>query len=317
MAETERFVSAPADATTSWASLEAWAHRTLKKARLTEATQEAETGSMRTASPHGRPRTDAPGSEGSTPGNLASFSRPTLPADAVESLLVKTVDALAAHVDASNEALRDELTRWARASFPEAVTCLEAGWCDVPGPWPRLRLVLTPRRELLFADTTFIEPSAELCTLHLSEAGHITTVHSDHGQVLSEAVGLDQTVVIHSNVREPVYRRLVAGEVQSLLDGQTVSEAAWCQGCYLFGAFEPDVARHFACTNPIDLEFRVPSATFHTWLERGWVRLNLMVSDTGAPIVESKRWGSRAVAVEVVAVGAEGVAALWQHRRRG
>lgn len=293
LAHHEALLVAPPQAATSWAALETFA-----RAQLAEATP--------SVAPPVRHPTSSPSVAFDAGSNLPRrmSERPCLPRAALEALLVANAAALGLTEVAAVGLEGVELDGGA----------LRPGWCELRGPWPRLRAALTSAGELLLADTAFVDAGGRFTALRLDRRGEIVG-RCAQGEVLGGALPESEgRVVLFSQARQAVAARLLLGEVEGLLAGRRAAEAPWRSGCMLFTTPTWEAAQHFAAVNPVALRFSVPRGVLEGWQSEGLAQLGLMIADHGARLDPEARWGAADVALEVVALGAEGVRALWAWR---
>ena len=200
-------------------------------------------------------------------------------------------------------------------ALTEEADGFSAGWCDVEAPW-RLRLVVTPDGDVMFADTTFTDPGLRAAVIELNEDGSPARIHDSHPRVLLDRWGPDEGVLLHAQLKPDVARLLYADEPDRLhgIGDELIDAPVWRRGCYLFTAPTATVSSYFSALNTHAATFDVRREQLLDWLELGWLNINLMISDFATPIDASARWGTPDISLEVVAIGVEGVRALWRHR---
>lgn len=118
---------------------------------------------------------------------------------------------------------------------------------------------------------------------------------------------------LHTSLRPEVAGILRARDWHALGGHLRRDVAPWSSAPLLFTTPARDAAAcfHGAATR---LTFEVPSSTLATWLGAGVAHLGLMLLRRE---LLTPRWGSAHVVPEVVALGAEGIAALWERRGGG
>ncbi len=154
------------------------------------------------------------------------------------------------------------------------------------------------------ANTAFVAPEARF------------TVQGRGGAVSHAAYLLshlpDTRVRLYSAVTESVAALLATQEFERL-GLAAVQGPGWRRGRYLFTTPYPDVLRYFY-NKDLRLSFAVPRAALSSALHAGLVNINLFLSDQGEDLAGSPALGGADVGLEVVALGADGIAWLWEHR---
>jgi hypothetical protein len=303
----------PEDHPRTWAALEAFGHRALEAATLHPSAAERRPALER--SPAESVREQATPEEPAYA--VAPSRRARLPREALEALLDHNAAPLRREARARGH--RDWDPRTAQAShvtLDVSPAGYSPGWFEIAAPW-RLRGVVTPRGHLLLADTTFADPAARWQALQLDPAGRPSSETVLHTELLDQTAFPGRgAITLHTHLKRDVARILEADEPDLLRGvGPALSNApSWRRGCFVFAAPLQQAAEYFRGHNPIAARFSVPRANFEEWLALGWVNLNLLISDGATPLCPSARWGAPEIALEVVAVGEEGVRALWRHR---
>lgn len=210
------------------------------------------------------------------------------------------------------------------ALIDDMVGGYEAGWLEVDSP-RRLRVVVLPNGKALLADTTFHGPGLGL-KLRSVELGKTATAGEEATEGAVETI-LDawgvkdqEEVVLYARLKEGVVQALEAGEWDWLRgdasDAETEGGPIWRSGSYLFTTPVEAGADYFKAHNPIKVVFRLKGEDMRGLIARGWLTVNLMISDGGSPLDEKATWGAAEVVPEVVALGEDGVKALWAKRVR-
>ncbi len=215
-------------------------------------------------------------------------------------------------------------TPHAEALVEDEASGYGAGWLEVDAP-RRLRVVVLPNGKALLADTTFHGPGLglKLRSIKASRAdGEGAEETEDAVETILEAWGLKdgEDVVLYARLKEGVVRALEAGEWDWLradaADAEAEGGPIWRSGSYLFTTPVEAGADYFRAHNPIKVVFRLKGEDMRKLIGRGWLTVNLMISDGGSPLDEKAVWGAAEVVPEVVALGEDGVRALWAKRVR-
>jgi hypothetical protein len=256
-----------------------------------------------------------------------------IPAEALRALRAVNAAALGAYVfdlqykNQQHEEIKGEGKD--RLNPPHQPPTWRAGWLDLPSP-KRTRAVALPNGRLVLADTTFTQPSISLSlqSIDLTRPPNApphdpqsATDHPWHPQPLTDTLlqhwdpPADTPITLYAHLKRDVVRALQAGELDWLRSLSPRADApAWRSGCYLFTTPTQAAAQHFSPLNPIPVTFSLPLPSLRAWLQQRWLTLNLMISDAATPLDPSARWGAPEVVLEVVALGEDGVRALWSHR---
>jgi hypothetical protein len=238
----------------------------------------------------------------------AASGGPALPLAALERLLAENARALGARVAVAD---------CAGLSLVEEGKALRPGFFEVRGPWLRLRGLLSAEPLLLLADTVFVDPAESFTALRLGPDGAVREA-LPHARALLPLLGDCDPVRLWSQLKPAVVACLERGELERIGAGAGARgpAAPWQRGCYLFATPSAAAARTFAAHNPVAVSFEVPRAVLEGWLGLGLARLDIMVADFDATLDAEGRLGVPEAALEVVAIGTEGAAALWGWRAR-
>lgn len=280
---------------TTWDALEAQARALLASVDLREIAPPAPRAQILSPSPTPNAPAATRPRAGSTPASL--------PREALERWLHANHSRLLEHAPRPAQGWE------ARVEMCEGVELsddLRPGVFEVRGPWPRLRGLLTPSGQLLFADTTFIHPAASFLALDLHKG-----LLREHPDVLWDMWQPPLRIRLFSALKTAVVARLRAGEAEQLRVSRASGRWSWDAGCFLFTSPNEQATLGFAALNPERFVFDLERATLARWRRRDWAQLNLMLEDAAHPLDESARWGVPFAALEVVALGADGVRALW------
>ena len=244
---------------------------------------------------------------GDAPGARRPASWPAIPRAALAALLDASADLLRTRCRPGDPLPTADAARCAHLVAPGGE--LRPGWVALEGPWPRLRAVLTPQRVLVLADTVFWDPSAAPRAVRIGADGAIELLSA--ADALASHLSGDP-VRLYAHLKPEVAAALAAGEVERLGVGLGAArgEAPWRGGCWLFLTPAPTAAAMFAALNPVPAVFEVPRAVLRALIDSRLVAVSAFTGDGGESLDPAASLGARDVAIEVVALGHEGVAAM-------